>query len=266
MQYVQDSILQAKAEKDSTILGFVSTMNEIQENLDSIRKIEEFVKLQTISGHELNKDARKDILDDVKLIHELLQKNKELVMQLQKELDSSSSQISGLQKTILYLNKQIKEKDSQIAQLVGELDKLQLNVAGLNRKIRKVEQEGVAKDEIIATQSKEIEEQIAEMNAAFYIYGKLKELVENGVVEKEGGVLGIGRTAKLRTDFNPDVFTQIDIREFDAISLDSRKAEIVTTHDANSFVLTGEQRVDSLKIIDAEKFWEASKYLVVVVN
>ncbi len=266
MKFVQDSIMREKEDKDSTILGFVSTMNEIQENLDSIRKIEAFVKLQTLSGPELNTDARKSILDDVELIHELLQKNKDLVMKLQEELDSSNSQISGLQKTILYLNKQIKEKDNQIAQLVGELDKLQLNVAGLNRRIRQAEQERLAKEEIIASQSKEIEEQVAEMNTAFYIFGKLKDLVENGVVEKEGGVLGIGRTAKLRTDFNSEVFTQVDIRELEAINLNARKAEVVTTHDVNSFKLVGEQRVDSLKIIDANKFWEASKYLVVVVN
>lgn len=266
MQFVQDSILHSKAEKDSTILGFVSTMNEIQQNLDSIRKIEEFVKLQTLSGTELTSDARSNIMDDVKLIHELLQKNKDLVVQLQEELNSSSSKVSGLQKTIFYLSRQVKEKDSQIAQLVSELDKLYLNVAGLNKRVKQVEKEGVVKDQIIAEKDKAIEEQINEMNTAFYVFGKLKKLVENGVVEREGGVLGVGRSAKFKKDFNPEVFTQIDIREFESINLDARKAEIITTHAAGSFELVGNERVDSLIITDAEEFWGTSKYLVIVVN
>ena len=266
MQFLQDSILQAKIEKDSTILGFVSTMNEIQQNLDSIRGIEELVKLRTISGPELTRDARSNILDDVKLIHQLLQKNKDLVIKLQKQLNSSSNRVSGLQKTILYLNKQVKEKDAQIAQLVVELDKLQLNVAGLNKRIQKAEQEGAAKDKLIAEKNEAIEAQLTEMNTAFYVFGRMKELVENGVIEKGGGVLGVGRSAKFRKDFNPEVFTQVDIRELEEISLNAKKAQIITTHTAGSYEFVNTEGVKNLKINDAEKFWETSKYLVIVVN
>lgn len=266
MQFLQDSILQAKIEKDSTILGFVSTMNEIQQNLDSIRGIEELVKLRTISGPELTRDARSNILDDVKVIHQLLQKNKDLVIKLQKQLNSSSNRVSGLQKTILYLNKQVKEKDAQIAQLVVELDKLQLNVAGLNKRIQKAEQEGAAKDKLIAEKNEAIKAQLTEMNTAFYVFGRMKELVENGVIEKGGGVLGVGRSAKFRKDFNPEVFTQVDIRELEEISLNAKKAQIITTHTAGSYEFVNAEGVKNLKINDAEKFWETSKYLVIVVN
>ena len=50
MQEIQDSIAQAVLEKDSEILNFVSVMTEIQENLDSIKQVEEIVRIQAGDG------------------------------------------------------------------------------------------------------------------------------------------------------------------------------------------------------------------------
>ncbi len=266
LQYVQDSIRQVEAEKDSTVFGFVSTMNEIQQNLDSIRQIEEFVKLQTVSGSELSPDARRSILDDIKLIHQLLQKNKDLVARLQHELESSKHNITGLQKTILYLNKQVEEKDAHIGQLTTELAKLHQNIKGLSSKVKMAEANASEKEQLIAEKDLELMQQEAELNTAYYVFGTLKELIENGVIEKEGGVLGVGRSLKFRKDFNPDVFTPVDIREMTEISLLAKKVKIVSTHPAESFELTGEVKVESLVIKDVQQFWQTSKYLVIVVN
>ncbi len=262
---MQDSIIQAEAAKDSTIVGFVFTMNEIQQNLDSIRKIEEFVKLETARGAELTSDARSNILDDITLIHELLTKNKVLVAQLQEDLKSSNNQVSGLQKTILYLNKQINEKDAQIAQLTHEVEKLHKNIVGLSTRVRQVEKESSAKDALIAEKEQAIKEKNDEMNQAYYVLGNVKDLVEKKIVEKKGGVLGVGRTIKFRRDFNPELFTEVDIREFEGLELNAKKASVITTHTIGSYELSGDT-LKSLVVHDADKFWETSKYLVVVVN
>lgn len=56
-----------------------------------------------------------------------------------------------------------------------------------------------------------IENQTVELNKAFYAMGTVKELTDNNVLEKSGGVLGMGRTLKMK-DFNRDYFSEVDIR------------------------------------------------------
>ena len=104
------------------------------------------------------------------------------------------------------------------------------------------------------------------MNTAFYAFGTKKELAEKNVIEKEGGVLGIGKTIKMKKDFNRDYFMKIDIREFNQLPLNTKKAKIVTTHPAGSYHLTGTKTVESLIIDNPEDFWKASKYLLIVVE
>ncbi|MGQ8336058.1 Cbp1 family collagen-binding glycoprotein adhesin [Sunxiuqinia sp. A32] len=266
MQFVQDSIRQVAEEKDSSITSFISVMNEIQMNLDSIRHIQELVKMQTNSGTELRKDTRSDILDDIKILHDLLITNKELVAKLEDDLNSSKNKIGGLQKTIMYLHKQIEEKDTEITELSGKLDKLQLDIAGLNKTITEYKEEEVKKEEIIAEKEKTIERQDIEIHKGYFVCGTLKKLIELGVVEKEGGLFGIGRTIKFKKDFNPNAFTLIDIRELKEISLNSRKVQVITTHPEGSFELIGEETFESLRIIDFQKFWETSRYLVVALD
>jgi hypothetical protein len=49
------------------------------------------------------------------------------------------------------------------------------------------------------------------------------------------------------------------------IPIDSKDAKIITSHPSDSYTLNKEKdKVVSLQITNAEKFWSASKYLVVV--
>ena len=50
-----------------------------------------------------------------------------------------------------------------------------------------------------------------------------------------------------------------------ATIIDSKGAKLVTSHPADSYTLNKEKdKVVSIQITNAEKFWSASKYLVVV--
>lgn len=263
MQAKQDSVSQLGVQKDNSILEFIGAMNEIQMNLDSIKTIEKIVSVQTASGTELKAEAKKRIIEDIAQINDLLQKNKELVKSLQGRLRSSNVKIAELENMISLLNKQMGEKDSEIAVLKQELENLNINVAGLNQKIEQITTESEA---TIKAKTQTINEQTIAMNTGYYAYGTKKELEEKNVIEKEGGVLGMGKTIKLKKDFNRDYFLKIDIREFNLLPLNSKKAKIVTTHPADSYHLTGVKTVESLVIDKPEEFWKASKYLLIVVE
>ena len=72
----------------------------------------------------------------------------------------------------------------------------------------------------------------------------------------------------LRDDFNSEKFNKIDITATTTIPISGATAELVTNHPSDSYVIEGdeEKSVDRLVIIDPDRFWNSSKYLVVVTN
>ena len=232
MQAKQDSIAQLGVQKDNTILEYIGAMNEIQSNLDSIKTIEKIVSVQTAPGTELKAEAKKRIVEDIAQINNLLQKNKEMVSALQGKLRNSNLKIVELEKMIEILNKQVGDKDAEIAVLKQQLEKLNVDVAGLNQKIETITKES---EQAIMERNEVIESKTIELNTAFYGFGTKKELEAKNVIEKEGGFLGIGKTLKLKKDFNREFFMKVDIRQFNQLPLNTKKAKLVSYHPEGSY-------------------------------
>lgn len=266
LQASRDSLLNVSASKESSILEYLNDFNEIQANLDTIKKLEKMVTVQTDRGRELNAGQKQQILEDIELLNDLVQKNKALIANLQKKLSGSNSKISELESVVNEfklmvdnLEEQVRVKDGEILQLNDEVKNLTENVNSLNQKIDNLSMEGRQKSETIASQTNQL-------NKAYYTFGTLKELKDNGVVEKNGGVLGLGRTPAIRKDFNKDYFTEIDIRKFNYLPLMVKKAKIISVHPAGSFHVTGLKTSDTLFVDNNAEFWKASKYLVVITD
>ena len=266
MQAIQDSIMHVGVEKDSAIINFVAAMTQIQENLDSIKQIEELVKMESNSGLEMQRNAKDQIMNDISVIHELLQKNKDLVAKLEKQLGASNVKVAEFQKAIALLNRQIEQKDIEITTLKSELEILNVDIAGLNERINVITDESMQKDLDIELKNKTIEGQTIDLNTAFYAFGTQKELSDNGVAEKQGGILGIGRTMKMKEDFNAEYFTMVDIRDLTNLDLFVKKAELITIHPDGSYHFEGENTIESLVIDNPQEFWSTSKFLIIAVD
>ena len=64
-----------------------------------------------------------------------------------------------------------------------------------------------------------------------------------------------------------DYFTQIDLRVTKVIRLYSKSAKLLTNHPAGSYSLDKDaQGQYTLRVLDPQKFWSVSKYLVIVVK
>lgn len=264
MQAKQDSVVHISVQKDNKILEYVAAMNDIMSNLDSIKAIEKIVSVQAVPGVELKVEAKQKIIEDITQINTLLQKNKELVKSLQGKLRNSNKRIVELEKMIENLNKQVGEKDAEIAGLKQELENLHVDVANLNQKIETITKES---EQTINEKNKAIESKTNELNTAYYAFGLKKELETKNIIEKEGGVLGMGKTLILKKDFNRDFFMKIDIREFKQLQLNTKRAKLVTYHPNGSYHFTGtDKKVESLVIDNPDEFWKASKYLLIVVE
>lgn len=266
MQATQDSLAQAAFEKDSAIINFVSAMTEIQENLDSIKQMEDIVRIESGKVSEGRPSDKEHILSDIAIIHELMQKNKDLINQLQKQLGSSNAKVAELQRAIVVLRRQVEQKDAEIAELNAELEKMHVDITNLNTRIEEMTAEGMRKDEDLQSKASTIQSQTIAMNTAFYAFGSQKELIANDLVEKSGGFLGIGRSLKMKKDFNQSYFTQVDIRDFTRMELHAKKATLVTTHPSDSYHFEEGDLVEAIVIDNPQAFWQSSKYLIIEVN
>jgi len=263
MQARQDSITQVAVQKNNTILVFIDEMNEIQTNLDSIKAIEKIISVEKASSIELKTSTKERIAGDIAQINTLLQKNKALVKSLTDKYKASNEKIAELETTIVNMNNRLADKDADIANLTAELEALHINVTNLNQQIETITAESA---KTIKEKEQAFEEQANEMNTAYWAFGTKKELAEKNVIEKEGGVLGMGKTLALKKDFNRGYFQKIDIREFKQITLNAKKAVLLANHPAGSYHLTGTKIIEALVIDKPIEFWKTSKYLVVVVE
>ena len=237
-------------EKDAAIQELVSSFNEIQENLNTIKEKEKIISKVTSDGDVKSKEDQ--IKEDIQSIYDLMAKNKDRIGSLSKKLKNSKLKIEGLEKMIENMQATLNLKDSEIEELKTKIEGLNVELSNLTTNYKAVENESNQKTEII--------------NTAFYAIGTSKELKENNVITKEGGIIGLGKTTKLSSDFNKEYFTKINIEKTTSINLGAKKIKMLTTHPSSSYKLVGEKPIEKLEITNTKEFWSASKYLVIILD
>jgi chromosome segregation ATPase len=257
----KDSIQQVVNARNDKILDYVASFNEIQGRLDSIKRIQKILYVNLSDPNREVQQSEKDrIIEDINHINNLLDENKKLIASLQSKLKKSNLRVAELEKMVLSYQKQVEEKDAEISELNAQLEKMHFDISQLNQKITVISDESNKKSETI-------QQQKDEMNTAWYCFGSKDELVENKVIDKAGGFLGLGKTVKMKSDFNNDYFKKVDIRKLSEVMLMVKKAKLITTHPDGSYHFTGsEKSVENLVIDKPDEFWKASKYLVILVE
>jgi predicted nucleic acid-binding Zn-ribbon protein len=252
------ALLNQSNTKDSTINTYFESLNQIEANLAEIKAKEAVISKETSKGGELSPDVREKINEDIKLINDLMNKNKRTIARLKNEIKESNLKIVELQKMLEKMNIQLVEKDSTITALKDNLTKLNFSIQALNDTLSNVRGE----NQKMAT---EIGEKTVEINTAYFIIGKEKDLIAKKIIAKEGGFLGLGKSLKVQGNVQPDLFKKVDIRTLNSIPVNSKAITIISTHPSDSYEIVGnEKKVDELVITNSTKFWEKSKYLVIV--
>jgi len=262
LQAQNDSLRAVGGDKDSNISEFVATFNDIEANLDSIKKAELVIDKNAKAG-EVKGSRKEQIKSDIKYIYDLQQKNRKMVAELSAKLSKSGRHAAQLQKMIDNLNASIAEKDVQIAQMTDELGKLNIQVKDLNVKVTDL---NTNVDNLSADNAKkqaDIDAKTAALNTAYYVIGTNRELKDKKIITGEGGFIGIGRTKDIMADLNMNDFIKVDITVVNEIPIMKKKINIITSHPNGSYRLEGDKTVDKLVIVDAKAFWSLSKVLVI---
>lgn len=258
MNHSKDSLASIVNERDASLNEFLTSFNDIEKNLDSIARKQASINVNIDKQGELNKTAKERINDNIAAINQMMNENRNMIDQLNKKLRSSGSKIAHFEKLIQTLNEQVAQKDRELADLNDKLNSLTTEVAQLKTTVDTLTQTTVAQNQTISDQT-------TSLHTAYYVVGKSKDLETMKVIDKTGGLLGIGKTPKLSSNINNEKFTRIDYVQVNTIPIDSKGAKLVTTHPSDSYTLNKEKdKVVSISITNAEKFWSASKYLVVV--
>jgi hypothetical protein len=237
-------------EKELALQEFISTFNEIQDNLNAIKEKEKIVAKTTVGGDVKNKEDQ--IKEDIQAIYDLMGKNKSRINSLTKKLKDSKLKMEGMQQMIENLQNSLNMKDEEIAELKNKIESLNIELSTLNTDYKDIQGENELKTQVIKT--------------AFYAFGTSKELKEKNIVTKEGGFIGIGKSNKLKDDFNKEYFTKVNIDETTSINIGAKKAKIITSHPSGSYKLIGEKKVERIEITNPEEFWSVSKYLVIIIE
>ncbi|MEL6844359.1 MAG: hypothetical protein AAFP02_14200, partial [Bacteroidota bacterium] len=196
--------------QDSLLNDFMTSFNTFEDNLSMIKEKENLIAMET-ADQELAPDQKERILTDIQMINDLLDQNRGLIAELTEKVEGNDGKIREFRRMVSRLKGDLESRDQEINTMKEELvalnfekealhlkvDTLQMNnerlVALSTDQAQAIEQ----KEEVLAQQVDEINQQTARLNRAFYVVGTEKELKEMNVLEKQGGLIGIGRTAKL---------------------------------------------------------------------
>lgn len=243
--------------KDSLINDFMQTLNEIESNLSEIKSREKLISKETASGTELNRSSRQRVNEDIKLINDLMAENKDKIASLNRKLKQSNIKLAEFEKMVEATNMQLAVRDHEIDSLKTELSTLNFTIASLNDTISNISTRNTSL-------SSQVTDRTNELNTAYYVVGEKKTLIEQNILTKQGGVLGIGSTQKVAGDVNLDEFTKVDIRNLKSIPLDAKKVKVMSVHPAGSYEIVGnDKHVDQLIIKDPALFWQKSRMLVI---
>lgn len=260
-------------ERDSVVNELISAFDSIEQNLTFIN--ERRGKLVIENNETTNPSKKEAIIRDIQLMNTMLEESSLEIEELEKKLKDSGIQLRSFKNKIASLNKNINSQNSQIDEFKLQIEQQNERIAlvtlqkdSLQNQVLSFRDSINYRKEILAQKDELIHQQVNEINKCFFASGTYKELFDNGVVSKEGGFLGfIGKNKILQNNMNEEYFTQLDIVENRSITLNAKKANLISEHPTSSYKLVEEDGlITKLEIEYPEEFWRITNYAVIEVK
>ncbi|MEM7551439.1 MAG: hypothetical protein AAF363_17285 [Bacteroidota bacterium] len=244
-----DALKQGKTSLTASIEGYKSFIDEIEKNFADIDSDQKGIA-------SLNKELKnnKDVSEKIKArlqnIKMLMENSRLKILTLDGSLKKLRIDNKGKSEELLELDEEVKRLISQILHKDEEIEKLgdQYNIL---ENLYELEQ----------AHSKELE---SILNRAHYVIASTKELKNMGVIEKEGGFIGLGRVKVINADAPAELFKQIRKDETKEIIIQAKKHELISSHPEASYEIKKDgESFEKLIIKDADAFWRKGNYLII---
>ena len=251
----RDSLNQIIAQKENEITDMMTTFSDIEEGF---REITEAQSRVTLAKQGEGTSSAQRIRENMQFIQSTMKQNKELINKLKQQVREGSIKNEELKKLVENLTEQLEEKERQLQSLREELDKKDIHIAELDEQVADLNANVENLTEETTQKTQTINQQDKQLNTAWFVFGTKDEL-------KKQNMLSDGEV--LRSNFNKEYFTKIDIRIDKEIKLYSKSAKILTAHPSNAYTLQRDANKQYvLRITDPQLFWSTSKYLVIQVK
>jgi DNA repair exonuclease SbcCD ATPase subunit len=263
-----DSVIQ---KRDSVINELDGAISEIEQNITFIKNKREQLEFEY---RESSQNQKERIIEDIALMNTMLEESEKKMEELTSKLEASEVEIKSFRNRLTKITSELKNQTQVVSTLKQEVEKRDVQLADIGKKVNNLENVvAVQTDSLtfltdsVGRSSERINQMDTELHKAYWIQGTFKELKENNILEREGGFLGIGKNKTLKTDFNEEYFTELDIRETDLIPLNAKKAEVISDHSDESYrFVYQDDLISHLKIERPEEFWKLTKYAVIEIK
>jgi hypothetical protein len=241
-----------KLNDDSIVNLYALYIQKIKENINEINKQELIINNKKNNPDFIEKDTT-DIIKSIKILSKKLKENESMILALNNAVKLEKDKNSLFASRVSDLREEIAQSNREVYYLKEELNSMNASFDAIFKKYN--------------LQNKKISDLNQKLNEVAYVIGSKSELLENGVLTKSGGLIGIGKTRKLNSDLNTDYFTYVSKYKFQKIPLGFKTVRLMTSHPTDSYRLSNSNEIiDSLIIINQNDFWRNSKFLVVEVK
>ena len=252
----QDSALLVQAnEKDSNVSSYLSAMSQIQDNLDRIKTRE---KMISVKSGEKGTD-KQSVVAEVKELDEWIVANDKKMTSLQARLKTMTTKNANLADIVMHLSQEISMKDTEIYVLQNNLSQSYNALQTVNANF----DDSIS---VIYAQRAQVANLTTQLNTVYYVTGTMRQLKDNGIIDKEGGFIGIGRTSKVNPDIDNSKYTQVNLTTFKGMTLNGKFKKFITIHPDNSYTITSDDKSDYVSITNPASFWGESKYMVIALK
>jgi len=257
MQARLDSLQTVASERDRLVQEMAQNARMLSDISLDLSKVQVRGKLN-VSSESPGQAARDSVVQKVRYIATRLTQTEGQLRQSERRLRSltsvSDSLRATLQATIANYDTIVASQRDQLMAFTAQIDTLKGQNAALTDTVNDLS---------------------LRVNTVYYVIGTKDELSSRGIVQETGGSRFLfilwksGKSLQPSRTLDPSAFTAIDKRQVTSIQLpDSGKAyRIASRQDLSSLATPpdGDGKIHgSVQIAAPERFWAASKYLIIV--
>jgi predicted nucleic acid-binding Zn-ribbon protein len=208
---------------------------------------------------------------------------RERVQELATRLEQSETKLTQSQQRVTQLTQgnarlraQLAGYDSTIASLQVVLESQRADLAALSAQVQgltEANQRLTERTEQLTAERTQLTEAVSTLtnaaNQAYWVAGTEKELIERGIIQKRGGILGARATLVPARTLDPAAFTAIDITTDTILVFPSAEKpyRIVSLQDTR-YLAVAPDRANRLRtglqVTNALGFWGPSRFLILI--
>jgi cell division protein FtsB len=272
-----DSLISIKNDLLNEVMSstqFVNDLNAEMAKLKARQNAALTTKLTSESDMAAIKEERVAVVKRIQNLVARLDSSEARVSNLRKRAASLSTRDSSLVAQIAEYEKTIADLrhtvDQQKADYEATISKQNVQIAGLNSKVDTMTTENTRLMGEAKTLADTVTQLTTAVNTAYYVIGTKDDLVKSGILVQEGHrrfFLFGGRSVLQARELDPAKFTRIDRAKDKVITFPEGDYTIFTPQNpayASPFASKDGRMSGGLRIDQPDRFWEPSKFLIIV--